>query len=298
MSPQSAPAAAPSARLRWFFSLAVVLHFAAILAGVTGPSDGPVESPYLCVRASDQVAPYLQILGLQSSYRFYAPNPGCDPAIWFRVRYSDGSVRWVELPPSQSHWERLLHHRGLSLAKAATETMPWYEGNQEKQEKLVPMAQLCLASYLRHVARSHPKARADGTPLSIQGLRVYSVQHRPMTPAEARDRWDFDDLRLHWAYSLGQYSAEGTRQDGKDQVVPVDMAELTAWMIRADLAPALAQDAKRLTAQLAEVGLPRPIANLVRQHPQLVEAADDELTQRVQEAIEGHARGNLAATNP
>jgi len=221
---------AASARVRWAFSLVVGLHFAAILAAVTGPGGGgSFQSPYWGVTANRFFAPYLETLNFQSPYRFYAPDPGCDPAIWFRVTYRDRSVRWVEIPNLDSTWERIAHHRTMSLAAAATEIISTPDGDGEQ---LTPMSQICLASYVRHLSRAHPKADREGRTLSVESVRVYSVHHRSLTPAEARDGWGFHDLRLHWAYDLGEYGPDGARRGATDRVTPAYMPDLASQILR------------------------------------------------------------------
>jgi hypothetical protein len=260
-------------------------------------------SPYWSARATRFFAPYLESLNLQSPYRFYAPNPGCDPAIWFRISYSDQSVRWVELPPVQSIWMRMAHHRMMSLASAAVETTAAAEGSGEQ---ISPMAQLFLASYVRHMARTNPRVGSDGRPRPVQSLHVFSVHHRCMTPAEARSGWGFNDLRLHWAYDLGEYSPNGVREVGTDHVISVDLPELVAWIIQKDVAPAARnlRNQEALTPRLAEAGIPAPITYLLQQYPQLVHETQGNLAQRIRDAVDGWkpengpVHANPPATNP
>ena len=88
---------------KWAVSVVIALHFFAILTAVTGLGVGYAPPPRLCAEANQKFAPYLELVFLQNPYRFYAPNPGCDPTMWVRIRYSDGNVQWLEFPgPSES----------------------------------------------------------------------------------------------------------------------------------------------------------------------------------------------------
>src|SRR5262249_39961925 len=79
-------------------SLLVILHFAALLSVVIvlpADADGLWLGRPLFVRL---FRPYLDASYLRHPYTFYAPGPGPERLLWFRIQDADGQGRWIRLP--------------------------------------------------------------------------------------------------------------------------------------------------------------------------------------------------------
>ncbi len=267
--------------IKWVVSTVIAVHFFAILTAVTGLAVGYAPPPRLCAEANQKFAPYLELVFLQNPYRFYAPNPGCDPTVWVRIRYSDGTVRWLDFPGPSESAAPVLRQRLLAMPRSAVETVP--VGETPEDVMLSPRSQICLASYVRGLVRSESIDNADGLPVLTEEVEVYRIDQRCMLPFEAREDWQFADLRLREATYLGTFYVNGESRDGPHGE-PVPMPELAARIIQesttSEPSPIL----------LTESKLPRPIVALLQQHPDLDGSDAVDLAERVRVAIEGHSQ--------
>jgi hypothetical protein len=76
----------PRAGRRTVVSAGILFHFGGILSAVI--TDGP--SPRIAKQLSVRVCrPYLDFLYLWDSYHYFAPEPGPEQLLWFRVAYTD-----------------------------------------------------------------------------------------------------------------------------------------------------------------------------------------------------------------
>jgi hypothetical protein len=268
--------------IKWAVSAVIAVHFFAILTAVTGLAVGYAPPPRLCAEANHKFAPYLELVFLQNPYRFYAPNPGCDPTMWVRIHYSDGSVRWLDFPRLSESAAPVLKQRLLAMPRSAVETVP--AGENPGDVMLSPMSQICLASYVRGLVRSHAIDSADGWPVLTEDVEVYRIDQRCMLPFEAREDWQFADLRLREAKYLGTFFVNGKMREGP-RGEPVPMPELAARIIQESIA-----------SEPSPI-LPRPIVALLQQHPNLSEGDEADLAERVRVAIEGDS-GSLELAEP
>src|SRR5262249_14128695 len=95
-------------------SLLILLHFGNILVSVTSVRPRNGRAPWLSVQLwSYFYRPYASFMYLNNAYHFYSPEPGPPTLLWFFVRYSDDSGRWIKLPsrkdsPVPMHYQRQL----------------------------------------------------------------------------------------------------------------------------------------------------------------------------------------------
>src|SRR5262249_54850046 len=117
--------AMPSRWRRFFLTLLILAHFAAIGTAVVvvPPRDG--QAPRLAQQLWMRFArPYLLFTTLTNGYHFYAPDPGPTALLWFRVQYADGSSRWVRFPDHDTCANHVERRRWAALATAVSQTLP------------------------------------------------------------------------------------------------------------------------------------------------------------------------------
>jgi hypothetical protein len=97
---------------RRLVSLALLVHFAAILAGAWAASpSSPLEQGIAQV-----FAPYYQALDQGHAYRYYAPEPPPTPVVTATIRFQDGRPDATVRLPERGTWPRLRYQRQLALA--------------------------------------------------------------------------------------------------------------------------------------------------------------------------------------
>jgi hypothetical protein len=268
--------------VRLALSLLIGAHFVAIVLAVTSYSSPGFPAPVLAVRAATIAQPYLQLTFLNSAYRFFAPNPGTPIVFWFRVQYTDGQVRWIELPGRSTPLWRAPYQRRLNLALQVGQHLsfvPQANGTQV----LAPMGRLLLESAVRHLAHASARQDAAGRPLPVVNVGAYCVFHSVVTPAEVRDGWRPADLRSYRPVFVGAYTPGGERIDEfRPTVVEQSIAYVVAGIVDVDVRPAMTGN--RTAGDAAgTVSLPEPVNAFLAQHPELIVAAPDEsLERRVQ----------------
>src|SRR5947208_3255566 len=80
-----------------------------------------------------------------------------------RGQYQGRAVRWLQFPRRQDFRLRAPYQRNLSVAMRLNQYLGPEDGPGGHQPG--GLGQVCLASYVRHVARTQARTRPDGTPV-------------------------------------------------------------------------------------------------------------------------------------
>lgn len=252
----------------WCVNTLLVLHLAALLLMVASGGSGVFSSPPLVVRAASVTAPYVRFTGMQNAYRFFAPDPGPATALWSRLTYDDGTIRWIECPGRESHPRSLAYHRelypvmilGMQTAPLGTPVMPGYP-------HLTDIGFTYASSFARHLATAHIRTNGNGSLRRVRMLEMLVVTHAIRTPSQVRQGWQAEDLRLYLATSLGEFhpdgSLAGTAVNVGHQKPPI--LEVAERMFR---------DATGPHADIGGPDLPGPLRTLLQDHPELRDPSD------------------------
>lgn len=270
--------------IRWLVSLAIVVYFAAVLATVTGITTGRFAAPPICAEAATLVRPGMQALNLDNAHRYYVPNPGAESVLWVRVTPESGLVRWLELPSKSTSSSGLAHTRNLLVPSSVGQRDTRKQAPGEAP--LTPTALVLLSSVARFVAQQEVRGGPSGHPDRITQMQFYLIDHDLITPRQIRAGLDFADLRLQRATYLGTYNSSGEKL-GVSTPVNVTMVELAARMVEQEIAPALRTADTRELQQtvLSNLGVPRPVAQLLERRPLLVNGTGDDLREQVRVAV-------------
>lgn len=259
--------ALPGSWRRGIVSLLVIFHLGGILTAINFAAPGSGEVPWIASRLwSGVYRPYLQLLHLSSSYRFFAPEPDASVELWARVEYTGGATRWLWLPCRQEYLTGLEYHRqqklidsvnrfytqpqaalvGLdALAQRRAEAGMKYNppipvGDTEpsfQYREPIPRARRLLGALARHAALT---CRDPADPSrAVTGVKLYRVVHRLLTPQEFREGLEPFDLTTYLAYFQGEYNAEGELKpecfhlsfDGTTQTVKIHQDPFLYWLI-------------------------------------------------------------------
>jgi hypothetical protein len=270
-------------------SVAIVLHFFAIFTAVT---TGSMGSPTMLIDLKNKVTShYLRLTWLENGYRFYAPEPGSPPVMWFRLGYQDGSFRWVELPDRDDHLLRMPFQREMAVA------MVFIGGYIDPTTMTVtPQGRAVLPSYVRHLSQRH--ARADNPVIEVQ---VYCLMHRVLEPYMAQQGIKQTDLRLYGFNAFGPFQADGkpTREsavkiaeDGSPEGVLSCYRSLFAQRKGDDRGYLISQVAQDVIAGrkqghqfVEELGLPKPVEEWLKKHEELMSDSPGELASRLDQSL-------------
>lgn len=274
----------PRTLVRWLVSVLVCVHFFAILTAVTSSGSGQFGSPYVAVQLNEPFLPYLETLFLRNGYRFFAPNPGPNFVIWFRMTYEDGRVRWYEFPQRTDFATPLAYTRMLSVANMGAQT----SGHPDDPDEIIiePGTSICLASFARHVASDRLAAQDLREAGDLKTVEIYRVAHLYIMPDQIREGWDYTDLRLYQPMYLGAFRPDGSAID-PDSAVYCRTQILVTDMIQNDIAPELLSDstlgatAADIAATLENLGIPEPVRKLVEDNPDIVSMSITDMTERV-----------------
>jgi hypothetical protein len=265
--------AGPPRWARWLISVLVLAHFFAILTAVTGAGSQNYPAPPTAVKLGAYVTrPYLHMTFLNNPYRFYAPNPSPPNILWFRIKYEDGTVRWVEVPRKFDYPFRLPYQRHLALTllfdQFSEPAIPTIEEPLARQ--LSPEGRIAIASYIRHVARRHQRLDEEGKPQKVE-IQFYNVYHQIMDPWQIRQGWQVMDLRTYAPAYYGTFNGEGVQIDkGTSRIQNKPISELTAFALATDIYPVFRAHPDTDRAELLrELGIPTPICALLVQFPEL-----------------------------
>jgi hypothetical protein len=103
---------------RIVISLWILFHFAGILTAVTSVTTPSGRIPWLPTQLQVRVFhDYLEFTYLINAYHFYSPEPGPPAILWFRVRYNDGTARWIKVPERENYSMGLNFQRMLALTE-------------------------------------------------------------------------------------------------------------------------------------------------------------------------------------
>ena len=282
---------------RWVISGLVLAHFFAIFTAVTSAGNANFPAPYIARKLIRLTRPYLQFVFLNNPYRFYAPNPSSANIFWFRIRYGDGVVRWVEVPRRSEFAARMPYQRHLSVTLIFDQmALPMPSSEDPNQRALVPEGKIVLASYIRHVARRFGRKNADGTPVPIEDIQFYNVWHGVLEPWMVKRGMGINELPLFAPYYLGTYTADGARVDS----VPIlnghevwlqqtrSISELVANMLASDIYPLFREkpEADRMDL-LEEIGAPTPVQELLLKFPELAnpDLPETDLRERIERYV-------------
>jgi hypothetical protein len=274
----------PSASVRVLVGVLVFVHLIAIVIAVTSSGSPGFPAPQLSLRLSPFVQPYLQAIFLNNAYRFFAPNPGTPWVLWFRLQYSDGMVRWIELPGRPERLWRGRYQRRLNLAIQLGQYVESAAASDEKKT-LSPLGKMLVESAARHVAVAYARTSVNGSLVTIRNIGIYCVRHGVILPEQVRAGWEPIDLRTYQATFVGAYSPEGERVDEfRPDLVEQPIARVAASIIDVDVLPRVRERAgASLDGVFTEVSLPEPINRLVRRHVDLLDASSaDDLTRRIE----------------
>ena len=288
----------PRVWIRWLVSLLVCVHFFAILTAVTSSGSGQFTSPYVAIKLNEPFNPYLETLFLRNGYRFFAPNPGPNYVIWFRITTEDGRVRWHEFPNRKDFATPLAYTRMLSVANMGSKD---YEHPSDAQRvTIVPGTRICLSSFARHIASGRHKEGDNRDASPVQTVEIYRVGHIYIMPDQIREGWDYTDLRLYQPIYMGTFAPDGAQLD-KDSAVFCQTQILVTDMILNDIAPVLLSNDVRgfddYAAEMEKLGIPEPVSRLIQRRPQIVSLSAAEISEQVLIAFGVDSREEPAAAD-
>ena len=263
----------------WKVILSVLIlgHFAVMLLMVGTTEGGRYTAPPLLQRAAVPVMPYVRFLGINSGYRFFAPDPGPATVLWARLEHDDGKVRWVEHPSRRRYpwtvaYQRELYPQmllGAQVAPLGTAVAP---GRPQISEVGVTYA----SSYARHLADVHAGLDAAGsTPSPVRKIEMFVVTHAIRSPQQVRSGWRAEDLRLYYPVSLGAFSPDGLPLDGA-----VRMGHERPSILQ--VAERMYRDSQASGGPLEDPDMPEALRLLLSEYPEPRNAAD---TRPMQERI-------------
>jgi hypothetical protein len=254
-------------------SLLVVVHFFAITTAVTSAGSTMFPAPDIVVWVKNWVTrPYLQFVFLTNPYRFYAPNPGPTPVLWFRLEYQDGTARWLELPRRQDWPIRMPYQRHLCAVMLFDQMAGSISPEEPGVRRLSPEGRIAACSFARYAARKYPRMAADGSLVPVKEVALYSIMHLVMEPWQVRNGWETTDMRLHMPFYVGTFGADGLQLDaGTTTLQYRPISDLAAHMLARDIYPLFRQHPDKDRAELLdEIGAPPAIRSLFYRFPQLL----------------------------
>ncbi|RBP44246.1 hypothetical protein DES53_10465 [Roseimicrobium gellanilyticum] len=266
----------PWLRMKVGISLLLVAHFATMLLMVGTTEGGRYTAPPLLQKAAVPAMPYVRFLGVNSGYRFFAPDPGPATLIWARIERVDGSSEWVEYPSrTRQAWtmayQRELYPAMLLGAQVAPSDLVVAPGRPRVTELGITYAM----AFVRRLARLH--GSADNR---VAKVELFSVSHAIRTPQQVRSGWDAEDLRLYFPVSLGAFSPEGVPLDGVVRMghERPGILEVAERMLRESSASG------SVTQQAPD--MPGALRRLLREHPELNAPGDERpLQERIGTAV-------------
>jgi hypothetical protein len=253
-------------------SLLVLVHFSSITTSVLSVPPPRSSPPWLLQTAwAHFYRPYSSFMYLNNAYHFYSPEPGPPTLLWFYVRYSDGSSRWVKLPsradsPVPLHYQRMLaltestnminpelppdflvrKYRRLNLARPPIPLLksvvpgmlpseypdvPDTLQFQEPQEYSKKM----VAGYVRYVARryAHPEAPAGDPQAHVDGIKAYRVIHSIINAPDLAAGASPHAKTFDLPYFQGEFDTGGELKNTNDPLL-YWLIPIQAWPRDAD----------------------------------------------------------------
>ena len=84
---------------------------------VLGPLSNPIASAHLTAPLARWIQPIHRALYLGHGYRFFAPDPGPNHIVRYRIHRQDGTVDEFHFPDRDQTWPRLMYHRWFMLSE-------------------------------------------------------------------------------------------------------------------------------------------------------------------------------------
>jgi hypothetical protein len=224
-------------------SALVLAHFSSICVSITSvpPPTGP--APWLSVQAWGYVfRPYASFMYLNNAYHFYSPEPGPPTLVWFFVRYSDDSGRWIKLPSRKDSPVPIHFQRTLALTESVNvinhNTPPNFNelaaarrlaGKIYDPEIPLPLdapptvayqppeeySRVMVSAYARYVAKHWPHPD-DNPSATVTTVKAYRLIHQiPNAPAIAAGAVP-DDAVWDLPYFMGEFDPTGRMIDEHD----------------------------------------------------------------------------------
>jgi hypothetical protein len=233
----------PTVARKVVVSLLILVHFSSILVSVTSVPPPTGGIPWLPAQLwAHFYRPYSSFMYLNNAYHFYSPEPGPPTLMWFYVKYSDKSGRWIKLPskndsPVKMHYQRLLaltesinvinhntppNYNDLASArrlagKLYTPEIPLPFQAQPGVAYQAPedYSRTLVCAYARYVAKhwAHPDDNPEAT---VKTVKVYRLIHQLITPLQLAEGMSPDDEVLDLPYFMGEYLPSGQIVDDHD----------------------------------------------------------------------------------
>jgi hypothetical protein len=232
----------PRIARRVVISVLVLFHFGGILTAVTSVPPPGADPPWLTSQLWSRVyRPYLQFMYLNNAYHFYSPEPGPPTLLWFHLKYSDGSERWVRLPEREQFHTRQEYQRRLALTESTNMLVPPLPSFPRQAEDMRLMAgnthsppipvhplmssnmqcrfpttysKKMVEAYARHAGHNYP-AEKDAS-ATVTRVTVFRVIHSMLSPEQMKDGMSPTDPTTYLAYYQGMFDRDGKQQNLPD----------------------------------------------------------------------------------
>jgi len=177
----------------------LLIHVAAVfIAPFTfATSSGPGSASPLAAGVANVLRPYIDATYLDHGYFFFAPNPGPNHVLRYRLQYDSGrDAQAGVIPDRQRHWPRLLYHRHFMLSESLNSryvsASPPAEGVGDEQrlgdwQRGRRQYELLRDSFCEHLRATSGASRAG----------VTRVEHRQPSPFEFEQGLRLDDPGLY-----------------------------------------------------------------------------------------------------
>ena len=198
-------------------SLVLAFHVAAV---VIAPWSGPPPSSDLSQRASRAIRPYLDGLGINYGYRFFAPTPGPSHIVRYRLHMANGTYQDRVFPDLEDQWPRLLYHRHLMVAERVNlflqdppmppQQIPGYaQFSPQEQQRLLAEYQEQGRNYnesrkqfLQLIEPLAQRLMLDHDAVSVE---LWSVEHGLAYPRDVLNGVPLDDERFYVPRFVGSF---------------------------------------------------------------------------------------------
>jgi hypothetical protein len=266
-------------------SVLLLAHFFAILTATLAQPMPGQPAPYLATRMHSLARPYLDAFFLNSSFRFFAPNPGPVKLCWFRLERDDGLAEWVEFPRRRTFAPWPIYHRELAVV-SFWDAQIGPDPENQKQLTLSPPGQVGIASFVR---RLNTKYDHGSSPL--RAVDLYTVHHRAAEPSQIAAGWTPYDLRLYRICHVGQFSPDG-RPHPQQSPQAVETSRVAARILSDVAADKVCRQGEKV------FHMPRAVEKLIQTYPHLAQTmSEDEAKNRIEQLVEA-ADNSLALKHP
>ncbi len=235
----------------------ILLHFGGIVTAVLIVETGGQAAPWLPSQIWVHLyRPYLQFMYLTNAYHFYSPEPGPPSLLYAYIIYKNDDEKnawkgeWLHFPDREKSATPLDYQRHLALDMSIEQTVPSIpdpllemkrKRRQEAGGELIPMhtnwtvsqqyrepmlySRMLLASYARHLARTHPRLK-DDPDCKFYSVKIYRVVHFILEPAYLAVGHNPNDKTLYYPFFQGEFNENGEVVYGPQRKVIIkDMGE-------------------------------------------------------------------------